>query len=488
VSYQPGQYRGTHDLTADDGLGESNADRSQASLPATNNERRADEAMKSGRNTVFLTLLSVLSLASVANASIPELRIEKYVLANGLEVILHEDHRVPLVTVSVRYRVLATPQPPDLTGLGHVIEHVLPSSPRAHVPDLDRDTLVSTAGGSGDAATSFDGAYYWSTVPSPYLAQVLWLQSEMMAFAQPSEKNFQVERSVVFNEHRQRVENARYGIADHAVWEALFPAPHPYRHTVIGLMSDIERSTLEDVLFVYQKYYHPGNAAIVIDGDFTPEQARELVSRYFGTLPSGSRGQTQLTTAQPPARAQETTMLLPVTAPRVTSAWVVPPVYSVGGVEGELLAMVLGDGKSSVLHRRLVKELQLASEASCFYYGATLGSLLRCDAVLAPGTTIESIKSAADAIFQEIGDRGPDAGDLERARSRWEAQTLHTLELGSTRANLINKYNQLAGRPDFVAMDFKMHLNASVESMRKVAHEYVALDHRVSIIVQPVKH
>jgi len=436
----------------------------------------------------FLALSSSLALAATAYASIPGLAVEKYVLPNGLEVILHENHRVALVTVSVRYRVRATPQPPDLTGLGHVIEHVLLASHRAHVSDLDRDALVNSVGGGGDGGTTADGVYYWSTVPSPYLAQVLWLDSDFMAFAQPSEKNFQVERSVVLNEHRLRVENARYGVADHAVWGALFPSPHPYRNTVIGLTSDIERSTLQDVLFVYKKYYHPANAAIVIDGDFVPEHARQLVERYFGTLPSGSRVEMPATPAQPPARAQEIILPLQVTAARVSSAWAVPPIYGPGDAEGELLAMVLGDGKSGILYRRLVRELRVASEASCFYYGAMLGSLLRCDVVLASGSSIENVRSATDSVFQEMSERGPNAADLQRAQSRWEAQMLHTLEIGSTRVILINKYNQLAGRPDFLAMDFQSHQNASVESVKKLAHDYVGLDHRVSIIVQPMKH
>ena len=212
---------------------------------------------------------------------------DKFTLPNGLDVILHEDHSLPVVAVNVWYHVGSKDEQAGKTGFAHLFEHVMFEGSKHH--DRSYFEPLQKVGASLNGSTSADRTNYWETVPSNYLELALWLESDRMGYLLDAldQKRFDVQRDVVKNERRQSYENRPYGMAHLLIQSAVFPSPHPYSWPVIGSMEDLDAAELEDVRAFFRKYYAPSNASLAIAGDFDPGEARRLIERYFGGLPPG---------------------------------------------------------------------------------------------------------------------------------------------------------------------------------------------------------
>jgi len=219
--------------------------------------------------------------------TIPDLKVETFVLPNGLSVILHEDHTTPFVGVNLWYKVASKDEKPGRTGFAHLFEHLMFQGSQHH--DSEYFGPLEKLGAQINGSTSTDRTNYYEALPTNGLETALWLESDRMGFLLPalSQAKLDNQRDVVKNERRQRVDNVPYGMAEERLDEMLYPADHPYHHSVIGSMADLSAASLSDVATFFRTYYSPNNASLCLAGDINPAEARKLVEKYFGPLPRG---------------------------------------------------------------------------------------------------------------------------------------------------------------------------------------------------------
>ncbi|HET7295634.1 MAG TPA: pitrilysin family protein, partial [Gemmatimonadales bacterium] len=248
------------------------------------------------------TALALLLVLWSGRTSAQALRVpyQRFTLPNGLQVIVHEDHSVPVVAVNTWFHVGSSDEQPGRTGFAHLFEHIMFMGSQ-HVPTGDFDRLLEAAGGDNNGSTTEDRTNYYEVGPSNALALMLWLDSDRMGFLLPeiTADKVDLQRGVVQNERRQSYENRPYGLAEENILARLYPDAHPYHWPVIGSMADLSAATLADVRGFFRTYYTPNNATLAIAGDITAQDARRLAERYFGDIPHGPA---VTRTAPPPVR------------------------------------------------------------------------------------------------------------------------------------------------------------------------------------------
>src|SRR5947207_6274961 len=269
----------------------------------------------------FLALLSVYPSIRLSAQAL-HVPYQTFTLSNGLQVLLHEDHSVPLVSVNMWYHVGSSDEKPARTGFAHLFEHIMFMGSQ-HVPTGEFDRLLEAAGGDNNGSTTEDRTNYYEDGPANALPLMLYLDADRMGFLLPemTATKVDLQRGVVQNERRQSYENRPYGLAEENILDRLYPASHPYHWPVIGSMADLQAATLDDVRQFFQTYYTPSNATLAIAGDITPRDARQLVERYFSDIPRGPA-----VTRTPPPAVQTAGVVGAVLEdrvqlPRVYDAW-----------------------------------------------------------------------------------------------------------------------------------------------------------------------
>ncbi len=409
--------------------------------------------------------------AKPASLDVPQLKFEKYQLENGLEVILSEDHRLPMVAVNLWYHVGPANELPGRTGFAHLFEHMMFEGSR-HVPGSSHFHYLEAAGASDiNGTTDFDRTNYFETLPSNQLELALWLESDRMGYLPDKldQANLSNQQDVVRNERRQSVENAPYGVVEEGLFHQLFPKEHPYYGEVIGSHLDIQSAKLEDVRNFFKLYYAPNNASLAIVGDFDPEKARELVNKYFGLLKRGEdvpkiKAHTPAITSERHAAIHDNVQL-----PRVYMGWLTSPIFKPGDAEADLAATILGGGKSSRLYKKLVYEKQIAQDVAVNQQSLILGSVFEVQATAKSGVKPEDLEKAINAELDAFRKDGPTAAELTRARNVIESRIIAGLEtLGGFGgvADRLNSYNHYLGTPDFLTADIGRYENATTESIQ----------------------
>jgi zinc protease len=430
--------------------------------------------------------------AKHALLEVPELKFEKYKLENGLEIILSEDHRLPMVAVNLWYHVGAANEVPGRTGFAHLFEHMMFEGSK-HVPTNAHNSLLEAAGASDiNGSTDFDRTNYYETLPSNQLELALWLESDRMGYLpdELNQANLSRQQDVVRNERRERLENSPYGVVEEGLFHQIFPKEHPYYGRIIGSHSDIQAAKLEDVRNFFKLYYAPNNASLAIVGDFDPEKARGLVEKYFGPLKRGE-GVPKIKAHTPPITSERRAVFQDnVQLPRVYMGWLTSPIFKPGDAEADLAATVLGGGKSSRLYKKLVYEKQIALDVAVNQQSLILGSLFEVQATARPGVKPEDLEKAIDSELEVFRKTGPTAAELARARNVLESRIIAGLEtLGGDGgvADRLNSYNHYLGTPDFLATDIARYENASVEAVQAFARGQLNANQRVVVYGAPGK-
>jgi predicted Zn-dependent peptidase len=410
-------------------------------------------------------------------------------LPNGLQVVLHEDHRTPIVAVDVWYHVGSKDEEPGRFGFAHLFEHVMFQGSK-HVPEDTYFRYLERAGASNvNGTTGDDRTNYFETVPRNQLELALWLESDRMGFLldHVDEKTFAGQRDVVKNERRQNYENAPYGMLPIYLAEALFPPSHPYHHVAIGSPEDLDRASLEDVKQFFRTWYVPNNATLVVAGDIDPEPTLKLVEQYFGPIPSGpAKPHAQAASVELPG-VERLQIEAGVQLPRVVLAWVTPAFFAKGDAELDLLAKVLAGSKTSRLYKRLVYDDQIAQDVSAFQASAQLASRFEIDATVKPGHTPDELLAAIDQELARVRDGGIEAAELDRGRTDFLAAQTFGLEKAGTRADRINEYAYFAGDPGFLPKDVARYEGASADGVREAARTWLSPGKRVEVVVLPTK-
>src|SRR5438552_5499112 len=419
-------------------------------------------------------------MASVAGTTIgaqliPRIQFEKYKLPNGLEVILHEDHSTPIVAVDTWYHVGSGDEQLGRTGFAHLFEHIMFMGSQ-HVPVGAFDQLLEAAGANNNGSTTEDRTNYYETLPSNALPLALWLDSDRMGFLLPTMDlpKVNLQRDVVKNERRQRVDNQPYGRADEIILAALYPKSHPYSWPVIGSMTDLSAASLADVQNFFKTYYAPNNATLTIAGDFNPDSVKKMVAQYFGSIPRGPEVKRRVSV--PDVVIPRDTFLVledKVQLPRLFYTWHSVKGFSRDDAALDILAQIIAGDRNSRLYKRLVYDLQIAQAVSAFQDGSRLDGKFQIDVTPKPGQSVADIdRIVLEEIGKAIGS-GVTPRELQRAQNVYKSSFLNRLASVLGKAEVLNSYNYFVGNPDFVQQDAARYERVSAADVQRVARTYL---------------
>ncbi len=415
----------------------------------------------------------------------------QFKLPNGLHVILHEDHSVPVVAVNIWYHVGSGREKPGRTGFAHLFEHLMFEG-SANVAEGEFDTLLEAVGGENNGSTTADRTNYWETVPSNAVELPLFLESDRMGFLLESMTPERVDgqREVVMNERRQSVENRPYGTAAIVLDEMLYPKGHPYHWPTIGYMEDLKSATYDDVTQFFRSYYGPNNASLVVAGDIDPVETRKLVEKWFSDV---ERGPFVEPFAAPPAVLRKTerrTITDRVQLPRLYLGWLTPALFHPGDAALDVASLVLAGGKNSRLYRRLVYEMQIAQDVVAAQQSQKLQGAFLIVVTPRPGHTVQEVQKVVDEELSRLGSEPPSAREVERAINQIESSFYAGMErvggFGGI-ADQLNAYYTYTGNPDYFAEDLARYRALSAADVQAAVNAYLPLDRRVELVVEPEK-
>jgi zinc protease len=415
--------------------------------------------------------------------------IETFRLPNGLFVTLSEDHTAPIVAVNLWYHVGSANEHPGRTGFAHLFEHMLFQG-SADVAANEHFELIQRAGGTLNGSTWLDRTNYFETVPSNQLELALWLEANRMGYLLPAmtQQKLDTQRDVVQNERRWSMDNQPYG----TWWEKLpaltFPAEHPFHHSLIGSMADLDAASLEDISHFFATYYTPDNAVLSITGDFDPTDAQRLVEKHFGQIPAG-RGKPPLPDMSLPRTFGEWRReIIPddVVLPRLFLAFRGPVFGTVDHYAASVAAAVLGLRKGSRLHRALVRERQVASEAQAFTYDLTKGAdLLVVDVTARPSVSAEQLEGEVAREVDAFSEQGATDAEVKRAVALIQTDIVRSLQSAAERADRLSLFATYFGNPALVNEEMDRYRAVTASDVSAFAREYLGRDNRASLVYVP---
>ncbi len=431
------------------------------------------------RALVFVSLLATTAAAQ-------NVQFEKYELPNGMTVILHEDHALPVACVNIWYHVASKDEPQGRSGFAHLFEHLMFMGTK-RVPGSDFDNIMEAGGGWNNASTSEDRTNYFEMGPSELLPTLLWLEADRLEGLGEfmTQEKLDKQLAVVRNERRQSYENAPYGKSELRVYEMMFPEGHPYHIPVIGTHEDLTAATVDDVKNFFATYYIPSNASLVVAGDFDPAEIKPLIASLFGTLPRGSdvvHAKADPVTLTDVTRLTETDS---VQFARTQMVYHSPAQFAPGDAEADLTAAILSSGISSRLYQKLVYENELAVSVSAYQASMLLGSLFYIEATARPGVSLDTIEETIDQVLAEFAAKGPTAEELERQQAQIEYGALSRLQSILAKADRLNQYDFYFGEPNAFARDLDRYRNATPAGVRKWAAKILTPDARLILRVIP---
>jgi predicted Zn-dependent peptidase len=415
--------------------------------------------------------------------------IETFQLPNGLFVTLSEDHTAPIVAVNLWYHVGSANEREGRTGFAHLFEHMLFQG-SADVAANEHFELIQRAGGTLNGSTWLDRTNYFETVPSHQLELVLWLEANRMGWLLPAmtQQKLDTQRDVVKNERRWSVDNQPYG----TWWERLpalaFPPDHPFHHSLIGSMSDLDAASLEDIKHFFATYYTPDNAVLSIAGDFDPAEARSLVAKYFGAIPPG-RGKPLLPDMSLPPKFGHWKRVVvedDVMLPRLFLAFRSPVFGSPEYYAASVTAAILGSRKGSRLYRRLVRERQVAAEAQAFTYDLTKGSdLLVLDVTARPGIAPEAMeREVADEVDLLVRDGVTDE-EVARAVALIQTDFVVAMQSAGERADRLSLFATYFKNPELVNDQVQRYEAVTATDVNRFARARLSEENRASLLFLP---
>ena len=428
--------------------------------------------------------------AGAAPGALPAIEYEKYTLANGLEVILSVDRRLPLTAVNLWYHVGPANEEPGRTGFAHLFEHMMFQGSK-HVANDTHFKILEAAGASSiNGTTDFDRTNYFETVPSNQLELALWMESDRMGYLleKVDRTAFANQQDVVRNERRQSVENQPYAIAEEAMFQQMFPKNHPYHGVVIGSHADIQAARLDDVKAFFKQYYAPNNASLAIVGDIDTAATKRLVEKYFGSLKRGP--DVPPIAAKVPTIDRERRLIVKdkIELPRIYLGWITSPIFKPGDAEAMVAAEILGGGTASRLYKRLVYEQQIAQSVVAVQYSLILGSVFEVTVTARPGRTAEELERAIDAELEAFRRDGPQEAEVERARNSLETRMVRELEsLGGFGgvADRLNRYNHFLKDPGYLPKDGARIRAVTTAAVKTFAQEQLRKDARAVVHAIP---
>lgn len=411
---------------------------------------------------------------------------EKYVLPNGLTLIVHEDHSDPVVHVDITYHVGSAREEIGKSGFAHFFEHMLFQG-SDNVADEQHIKIVSEAGGSMNGSTNRDRTNYFETVPSNQLEKMLWLESDRMGFFLDAvtQKKFEVQRSTVKNERGQNYDNRPYGLANETISKNLYPYGHPYSWMTIGYVEDLNRVDVNDLKNFFLRWYGPNNATLTIGGDVKTPEVVKLVEKYFGSIPSGPKVDPVVVPSPNVTSDRYVTQVDNFAkAPRLYITYATVPNFHKDMPALDVLAEILGQGRTSILYQNIVKK-QYALNASAFHNNSELAGEFGIVMAPLPGKNLSDMEKLFRASLDSFEKRGVTDADLTKFKGNYESNLINGLQSVAGKVSQLASYQTFAGNPNKIADEIRDYNAVTKEDVMRVYNQYIKGKGAVILSVVP---
>jgi zinc protease len=415
----------------------------------------------------------------------PKLEFTTHKLGNGLQVILLEEHEVPVINLQVWYHVGGKDEQPGRTGFAHLFEHLMFKG-SAHVGTDEHSRIIEAIGGFDNASTYDDYTNYFETFPSNYLERVIWLEADRMGSLNVDEANFKSEREVVKEELRVRVENQPYGHLEQDLRAAAFTV-HGYHHTAIGSKEDLDRATLEDVRAFFNTFYKPNNATMIIVGDFNSTQALGWAKKYFEGVPASAGPIPRRDTPEPPQTEERIVKksYSNTPLPAVVIGYKVPARFSADAYPLDLASNILAGGESSRLYQTLVYKEQIAVQSAGFGNFTEDPNLFWAYAIMNQGHTAEEGEKSVVAVLDQLKAEPVGAKELEKAKNQEISGFILGRDTDESKAVALGAAAVVGKNPDLVNTELDQYLKNTAADLQRVAKEYFVPQRSTVLIVTP---
>ena len=434
-----------------------------------------------------ILLFSFLALLSGA-AFTQNIQFVEYELANGLKVLLHEDHSTPIVAVSVMYHVGSKNEKPKRSGFAHFFEHLLFEGSE-NIKRGEFDDYINNAGGMNNANTWYDRTYYYEVLPSNQLSLGMWLESERMLHAKVEQVGVETQRQVVKEERRQRTDNQPYGRLLEETLKRLYKV-HPYKSSVIGSMEDLDAAEEIDYKTFYKDFYRPDNAILSIAGDIDIEQTKKLIDIYFKDIPKG-KGESQRTFPQEPAitKVRRDTVYDNVQLPAVIFAYHIPAQGTKDFYAMKMLGMILSQGESSRMQKNLVDEQQKAVFAGSFPLELEDPGANICFGIANLGVDIAELEKSMDAVITDVQTNLITENEFQKLQNQVENDFVSANNSVAGIAENLAQYEMYYGDASLINTELDRYRKVTREEIRAAAIKYFNKNARVVLhwMPQPVK-
>jgi zinc protease len=440
--------------------------------------------MKKALFAAAVALLAALHPATHAATRPPKFNYTMSTLPNGLKVVFLEDHSTPIVHAEIWYHVGSKNEKAGRTGFAHFFEHMMFKGSKNVEPE-GHPSYISSVGGQSNAYTTEDATVFWQTVPAQYLPLVLWLESDRMASLRIEESVFKTEREVVKEERRMRVDNQPYGRLNEIIYDHAFTV-HPYKHPTIGSMEDLQAASIEDVRQFWRTYYVPGNATLVLVGDFDTKEAQALVTQYLGRVPKAEREVPRDIPKEPPQTKER----------RVTleENWPLPAVVVAHHITYDgnpdsyplhIASKVLSDGQSSRIYKKLVYDTQVALAA---FGGGNIiedPNLFFAVAIVQPGRKPDEAAQALIAELDRLRNEPISAAELQQAKNQFARDYIFSRESNKDKASHLGHAVVIHDDVKTADGEFDIFMNITAAQVQAVAQRYFTPENRLIMTIMP---
>jgi zinc protease len=431
-----------------------------------------------------LALTAPAEAADALKVTPPTLQIQPHKLANGLQVLLHEDHSAPVVNVQLWYHVGSKDEKPGRSGFAHLFEHIMFKGSE-NIPLEEFKDLISSVGGRYNATTDFDRTLYWETIPANYLERILWMEADRMRALDVSEENFKSERDVVKEERRLRVENPPFGRLFEVVLNKTYTT-HPYRILPIGSMADLDAATLQDVRDFHATYYVPNNATLVVAGDFDPAQTTRWIEKYFGPIPEGKPIPRDIPKEPAQTAERRTTDYHPNTPlPAVVLTYHVPQAGHPDTYALEVASNILSGGESSRLYKRMVYDKQMALQAG----GQTVlledPGVFFFFSILQAGQKPEDAEKELQAEVDRLKNEPVSADELAKAKNQLISGLIFGRQTAQDKASAIGYAAVILNDVSLVNRQLALYQKVTAEDVQHAARAYFSPENRTVVYMLP---
>lgn len=411
---------------------------------------------------------------------------EKYVLPNGLTLIIHEDHSDPVAHVDVTYHVGSAREEIGKSGFAHFFEHMMFQG-SDNVGDDQHFKLVTASGGNLNGTTNTDRTNYFQTVPSNQLEKMLWLEADRMGFLLDAvtQKKFENQRSTVKNERGERVDNVPYGLLFEEMSKNLYPYGHPYSWLTIGYVEDLDRVDVNDLKNFFLRWYGPNNATVTVGGDVNPKEVIKLVEKYFGAIPSGPKVQKM----PPMVPTVEKHRFVSFTdnyarLPMLVTAFPTVPDYHPDKAPLACLAQILGQGNNSLMYQQLTKKQQ-ALQAGCFSILMELSGVFAFQVIPYPGKPLSNMYYQLNNALDSFEARGVTDDDIAKFKGGYESQLINGLQSVAGKVSQLAAFETFTGNPNMIGKQLKAYQAVTKEDVMRVYNKYIKLKHPVVLSILP---